>query len=266
MAPANAPKKLIEVALPLAAINKAAAREKSIRHGHPSTLHLWWARRPLAAARAVLFAQLVDDPSAHPALFPTPGGPGAGAAAAVPYHRAAGAVGEHHQRDGAGGGAGGNPRELAAHLCGPRQPPQSGGAIRPGPAARLPRSLRRRRRYPAGGAAPGPRGLRQRPQPGGGAHQQGHDRDSAPVCRPAAGQPRQPGRSGRGRGRVEGRDGLGGGRALLRAVAARRSPAAHRPPLPQGGGHGGDGAGSGPTCGPTPAANLPSSPGCGHAP
>ena len=72
MAPANAPKKLIEVALPLAAINKAAAREKSIRHGHPSTLHLWWARRPLAAARAVLFAQLVDDPSAHPALFPTP--------------------------------------------------------------------------------------------------------------------------------------------------------------------------------------------------
>ena len=55
-------KKLIEVALPLAAINKAAAREKSIRHGHPSTLHLWWARRPLAAARAVIFAQMVDDP------------------------------------------------------------------------------------------------------------------------------------------------------------------------------------------------------------
>ena len=55
-------KKLIEVALPLDAINAASAREKSIRHGHPSTLHLWWARRPLAAARAVLFAQLVDDP------------------------------------------------------------------------------------------------------------------------------------------------------------------------------------------------------------
>src|SRR6266478_3543099 len=55
-------KKLIEVALPLEAINKEAAREKSIRHGHPSTLHLWWARRPLAAARAVLFAQLVNDP------------------------------------------------------------------------------------------------------------------------------------------------------------------------------------------------------------
>src|SRR5690348_9941534 len=64
-------KKLIEVALPLDAINKASAREKSIRHGHPSTLHLWWARRPLAACRAVLFAQLVDDPSAWPERFPT---------------------------------------------------------------------------------------------------------------------------------------------------------------------------------------------------
>jgi putative DNA methylase len=64
-------RKLIEVALPLEAINKAAAREKSIRHGHPSTLHLWWARRPLAAARAVIFAQMVDDPSSWPDLFPT---------------------------------------------------------------------------------------------------------------------------------------------------------------------------------------------------
>ncbi len=64
-------KKLIEVALPLDAINKASAREKSIRHGHPSTLHLWWARRPLAAARAVIFAQMVDDPSGWPEVFPT---------------------------------------------------------------------------------------------------------------------------------------------------------------------------------------------------
>jgi len=83
-------KKLIEVALPLGrvlskderkklgegakvvgGINDASAREKSIRHGHPSTLHLWWARRPLAAARAVIFAQMVDDPSAYPDLFPT---------------------------------------------------------------------------------------------------------------------------------------------------------------------------------------------------
>lgn len=64
-------RKLIEVALPLETINKESAREKSIRHGHPSTLHLWWARRPLATARAVLFAQLVDDPSSHPERFPT---------------------------------------------------------------------------------------------------------------------------------------------------------------------------------------------------
>lgn len=64
-------KKLIEVGIPLEAINKESIREKSIRHGHPSTLHLWWARRPLATARAVLFAQLVDDPSAHPELYPT---------------------------------------------------------------------------------------------------------------------------------------------------------------------------------------------------
>ncbi len=64
-------KKLIEVTLPLDAINAAAAREKSIRHGHPSTLHLWWARRPLAACRAVLFAQIVDDPSEHPELWDT---------------------------------------------------------------------------------------------------------------------------------------------------------------------------------------------------
>ncbi len=59
----QSPRKLIEVALPLNVINAACVREKSIRHGHPSTLHLWWARRPLAAARAVLFAQLVNDPS-----------------------------------------------------------------------------------------------------------------------------------------------------------------------------------------------------------
>lgn len=69
--PAAPRRKLIEVALPLEKINAESAREKSIRHGHPSTLHLWWARRPLAAARAVLFAQLVDDPSSFPDRFPT---------------------------------------------------------------------------------------------------------------------------------------------------------------------------------------------------
>ena len=67
----NTKKKLIEAALPLDAINTACAREKFIRHGHPSTLHLWWAKRPLAAARAVLFAQMVDDASSYPDLFLT---------------------------------------------------------------------------------------------------------------------------------------------------------------------------------------------------
>ncbi|MFM9554869.1 DUF1156 domain-containing protein [Streptomyces caniscabiei] len=74
-APTPAPErrtKLIEVSLPLEAINRESAREKSIRHGHPSTLHLWWARRPLAAARAMLFAQLVDDPGSRPDLYPGP--------------------------------------------------------------------------------------------------------------------------------------------------------------------------------------------------
>lgn len=64
-------KKLIEVALPLDAINAESAREKSIRHGHPSTLHLWWSRKPTATARAVIWASLVDDPSSHPEQFPT---------------------------------------------------------------------------------------------------------------------------------------------------------------------------------------------------
>jgi adenine-specific DNA methylase len=67
----TAKKKLIEVALPLDAINKASVRESYIYRGNPSSLHKWWAQRPLAAARAVIFAQMVDDPSAHPDRFPT---------------------------------------------------------------------------------------------------------------------------------------------------------------------------------------------------
>ena len=64
-------KKLIEVDLPLNEINREAIRDKSLRHGHPSTLHTWWARRPLAACRAVIFASMVDDPSDCPDEFPT---------------------------------------------------------------------------------------------------------------------------------------------------------------------------------------------------
>src|SRR4051812_2074402 len=64
-------RKLIEVALPLETINRESARESYIYKGNPSSVHKWWAQRPLAAARAVLFAQLVDDPSSHPDRFPT---------------------------------------------------------------------------------------------------------------------------------------------------------------------------------------------------
>ena len=64
-------KKLIEVDLPLKDINAHSAREKQIRHGHPSTLHQWWARRPLASCRAVIFASMVDDPSSCLDEFPT---------------------------------------------------------------------------------------------------------------------------------------------------------------------------------------------------
>ena len=71
MTDASRKKKLIETGIPLKKINEESAREKSLRHGLPSTLHLYWARRPLATTRSVLFAQLVDDPSAHPDRFPT---------------------------------------------------------------------------------------------------------------------------------------------------------------------------------------------------
>ncbi len=64
-------RKLIEVDLPLAAINAEASRERSLRHGHPSTLHRWWSRKPLAACRAVIFASLVDDPVDCTEEFPT---------------------------------------------------------------------------------------------------------------------------------------------------------------------------------------------------
>ena len=102
--------KLIEVALPLEDINRESAREKSIRHGHPSTLHLWWARRPLAACRAVLFAQLVDDPSAHPDKFPTEEDQSGRAEAAARHHLPAGRLGEHPRREAAPPGARGDPK------------------------------------------------------------------------------------------------------------------------------------------------------------
>ena len=99
--PIKSPRKLIEVALPLDAINVAAAKEKSIRHGHPSTLHLWWARRPLAAARAVIFAQLVNDPGYQQGggiqIRKEQEGSRHRAEAAFQNYRGPRAVGEHHQ-------------------------------------------------------------------------------------------------------------------------------------------------------------------------
>jgi adenine-specific DNA methylase len=122
-------KKLIEVALPLDAINKASAREKSIRHGHPSTLHLWWALRPLTAARAVIFAQMVDDPSAHPDLFKTEKAQERERLRLFKDHRGPRAVGEHHQRDGLAGGARRDLGELAARLRRACRPSAGEGAV-----------------------------------------------------------------------------------------------------------------------------------------
>ena len=182
-------KKLIEVALPLDKINAASSREKSIRHGHPSTLHLWWARRPLAAARAVLFSQLVDDPSDLPEEFPTEEEQKkerdrlfkiiedlvvwenttnervlekARAEIRRSWRRTC-ADNRNHPR--------------AAELFDPERLPAfhdpfAGGGV-----------------YPSGGPAPGPRELRQRPQPRRRADQQGHDRDPAQIRRPRARQP-----------------------------------------------------------------------------
>jgi putative DNA methylase len=149
--PIKSPRKLIEVALPLDDINVAAAREKSIRHGHPSTLHLWWARRPLAAARAVIFAQMVNDPGYGERGYYA-GNKKAQADAererAVRHHARAGEVGEHQQRSGAGPRPRGDAQELARDLQAQQKPPAGGRAVQPREAARLPRPLCRRRRLP----------------------------------------------------------------------------------------------------------------------
>jgi putative DNA methylase len=154
-------KKLIEVALPLEAINVASAKEKSIRHGHPSTLHLWWARRPLAACRAILFAQLVDDPSAWPERFPT-GGAEHRARTAASGNQGYGAVERLERRgDPRPGALGDRPLDRV----GPRRRTTSGQ--RPPGRHRLPatprtaglRPVLRRRLDPARSPAPGLRAI-----------------------------------------------------------------------------------------------------------
>ena len=137
-------KKLIEVALPLEAINKASAREKSIRHGHPSTLHLWWARRPLAAARAVIFAQMVDDPSSHPDSFKTE------KAQEKERQRLFRIIEDlvlwenTTNEEVLRAGAGRDLAELARGLRRVRGPSARQGTVRPTQAAGLPRPVRRR--------------------------------------------------------------------------------------------------------------------------
>ena len=129
----KAPKKLIEVALPLDAINAAAAREKSIRHGHPSTLHLWWARRPLAAARAVIFAQMVNDPGYERSL-----GRGVNKEkAAVERERLFKIIEDlvkwenTNNEEVLGTGARGDLEELARDMPSQSQPSAGGGALQP---------------------------------------------------------------------------------------------------------------------------------------
>jgi hypothetical protein len=206
-------KKLIEVALPLDAINKASAREKSIRHGHPSTLHLWWARRPLAAARAVIFAQMVDDPSAHPDIFPTE------KAQEKERQRLFRIIEdlvlwENTTNETVLQAARDEIWQSWRYTCA-----ENAGHPRA-------KELFDRYKLPAfhdpfaGCAAPRAGELRQRPQPGGRADQQGDDRDPSQVRGQAADEPRLATRSATLQEGVEGSAGAGRGRALLWKVDA----------------------------------------------
>ena len=188
-----------------------SAREKSIRHGHPSTLHLWWARRPLAAARAVLFAQLVDDPSSHPDRFPTED------AQRAERERLLDIIERLVVWE--------NTRDEALLAEAHAEILESSRRQ----SAADPRPVRRRRHDPARGPAPRPGGARLRPQPGRGAHQQGADRDPAEVRRPAARVSRPRRRPHRRVGRAPK---AWPPTSALRRVDARRGRAAHRPPLP----------------------------------
>ena len=237
-------KKLIEVALPLDAINKASAREKSIRHGHPSTLHLWWARRPLAAARAVIFAQMVDDPSAHPDLFPTEKKQEKERQRLFRIIEDLVLWENTTNEKVLAAGAGRDLAELALYLRGERGPPASEGTVRPAQAARLPRS------FAGGGSLP----LEAQRL---GLESYASDLNPVAVLINKAMIEIPPKFAGKPPVNPEARKdkelfkqdlarraGPGRGRALLRPVDARRSREAHRPPLPEGRDHGGDGEGA----------------------
>ena len=218
-------KKLIEVALPLEAINSASAREKSIRHGHPSTLHLWWARRPLAACRAVIFSSLVDDPDspdALPAFVEACKALPKGANAALddtPRMRLFDFIERLVTWEATTDEAILNTaRELILH----RHRGQSAAPARP---------VRRGRQHPAGGAAAGLGGARQRPEPRRRDDQQGADRNPAALRQYAAGEPARPRADEQRRG-LERRCRTRRRRALLRRVDARASVGAHRASVP----------------------------------
>jgi hypothetical protein len=176
--PVHRRKKLIEVAIPLEAINAASAREKSIRHGHPSPLHLWWARRPLAAARAVIFCQMVDDPSAVPEEFPTD--------EAQEHERlrlfaliSELVTWENTTNKKVLNRARAEIRRSWRRACADNADhPEAAELFNPEKLPGFHDPLRRGWGVAAGGATAGAGGLRQRPEPGGGADQQGDDRDA----------------------------------------------------------------------------------------
>ena len=208
-------RKLVEVALPLEAISRESAREKSIRHGHPSTLHLWWARRPLAAVRAVLWASLVDDPSSRPDDFPT------AEDRKTERKRLFGILERLVVWENS------NDSEVLAEAkaeiqasCGDDLPnvldPFCGGGGRP-----------------FGGATVGVASVRGRPKSGPGSHNEGDGGDSASVCGAAAGQSEKPG--GVGFEDLGGGAGVSRGYPVLRGVGAGAGLGAYRSSVSEGG-------------------------------
>ena len=249
-------KKLIEVALPLEAINKASAREKSIRHGHPSTLHLWWARRPLAAARAVIFAQMVDDPSAHPDIFKTEKAQEKerqrlfkiiedlvlweNTTNEEVLQRARDEIWQSWRATCAENADHPRAKELFdRHKLPAFHDPFAGGGSLPLEAQRL-----------------GLESLRQRSESGCGVDLQSDDRDPAEVRRQAAGKSRVAEKD-RLTDRLERRARSRRRRALLRQVDARRGREAHRSSLSEDRSHSRDGEGRVQTLNPTSVRNSP---------
>ena len=188
-------RKLIEVDLPLDFINHESVREKSIRHGHPSTLHLWWARRPLAACRAVIFASMVDDPADCSDEFPTE------KAQRAERERLHGIIQELVKWESTDESeTAGRERLAKARYEIARSVARTRGETAPTDPAEVLRYLNDKVRpiydpFAGGGSIPleaqrlGAEGRCVRPQPGGGAHQQGTDRAAAEIQRPTPGQP-----------------------------------------------------------------------------